>query len=235
MKKCLLFLFLFSAFTTLQAQYKKASFLNKKGRTYDLGGLTRILGGGNSSSIGFYFSWGKETTEKRLFHWFDLDFVSGSNIQYTTTSDIYTGSSTVEIPVAVTAKSGSTMGYRYNLAFYLLDNGNEANKFLPYIDLSIGTVLSAGSTTNRVTSPSSTGYLKKELLPYSSALTFGGGLGAIYNIKKSFGIKLNVNYSVILTSSEKSKSTEYLEYFTTLPNHPTISLGVHWLLERDND
>ncbi len=69
------FAILFVSVISANAQYKKASFLRKKGRTYDLGLTTRLLGGGNGVATGFSFGYGKERSDKRLFHWWDLDLI----------------------------------------------------------------------------------------------------------------------------------------------------------------
>ena len=66
MKKCFLFIALTIFLTSIQAQYKKASFLNKTGRIYDLGTTVRLQGGERGTGIGFYFSYGKQSNTKRL-------------------------------------------------------------------------------------------------------------------------------------------------------------------------
>jgi hypothetical protein len=234
MKK-IIFLFLFSSMSICaNAQYKKASFLNKKGRTYDLGLTSRILGGGNSAALGFSFSYGKERSAKRLFHWWDLDFVLGNKYNYATTSQVYTSTPPALIPVQVSGKTGNSIAWRYNLAFFVLDNGNEVNKILPFVDLSVGVIFGLKTTTDFTVSPNSTGTLSKQLLGENGGYSAGIGAGAIYRINEGFGIKLNAAYNGIL-GIEKAANNVNRDLFITLPNHVSVSIGAHWLLNRDND
>jgi hypothetical protein len=233
MKKLFLLVVLFSAIATSQAQYKKASFLNKKGRTYDLGLTSRVLGGGNSVALGFNFSYGKERSEKRLFHWWDLDYTLGNKYTYSTTTKVYTGSSFIETPISITGKTGSNLAWRYNLAYFILNNGNEDNKILPFVDLSVGLILSVQGRLDYTTSPIINAIPKKEVLAEVGGWTAGAGAGAIYRINEGFGIKLTATYYGILSTESKDASNR--DIFKTLPNHVGVSVGAHWLLDRDND
>jgi hypothetical protein len=233
MKKLFLFTVLFSAIATSQAQYKKASFLKKKGRTYDLGLTSRVLGSGNSAALGFTFGYGKERSDKRLFHWWDLDYVLGNKYKYSTTTKVYTGSSFIETPIEVSGKTGSNLAWRYNLAYFILDNGNEDNKILPFVDLSVGLILSMQGRLDYTTSPIIGALPKKEVLPEVGGWTAGVGAGAIYRVNKGVGIKFTATYYGVLSTETKDGSNR--DIFKTLPNHVGISVGAHWLLDRDND
>ncbi len=231
MKKLFLLAVLFSAITTSHAQYKKASFLNKKGRTYDLGLTSRILGSGNSPALGFSFSYGKERSSKRLFHWWDLDFTLGNKYKYNTTASVFTGTSYVDKQVAVSGKTGSNFAWRYNLAYFLMDNGNEDNKILPFVDLSVGIVLSTQTTLNYTTNPLVTSGLSKEVSGGTAGYTAGIGAGLIYKVNEGFGIKFNAAYYGVLNTETVASDDAF---FNTLPNHVGVSIGAHWLLDRDN-
>jgi hypothetical protein len=234
MKKLFLFGVLFSSITTSQAQYKKASFLNKKGRTYDLGLTSRVLGGGNSVALGLNFSYGKERSDKRLFHWWDLDYTMGNKYNYNTTTKVYTGGSSafVETPIKVSGKTGSNLAWRYNLAYFILNNGNEDNKLLPFVDLSVGLILSMQSKLEYTTSPIVNAVPQKLVLPDVGGWSAGIGAGAIYKVNAGFGIKLSATYYGVLSTESKDGSNR--DIFRTLPNHVGISVGAHWLLDRDN-
>ncbi len=234
MKKLFLLIVLFAAITTSQAQYKKASFLNKKGRTYDLGLTSRVLGGGNSVALGFNFSYGKERSDKRLFHWWDLDYTLGNKYNYNTSTKVFAGSggASVETPIKVSGKTGANLAWRYNLAYFLLNNGNEDNKLLPFVHLSIGTILSMQSKLDYTTSPTANALPQKQVLPSVGAWTAGAGAGAIYRVNEGFGVKLTATYYGTLGTENSENSTDI---FRTLPNHISVSVGAHWLLDRDND
>jgi hypothetical protein len=236
MKKIGTLIALVSFITSANAQYKKASFLNKKGRTYDLGITSRMLGGGNSAAFGINFSYGKETSEKRTFHWFDLDYVQGNKFAYNTTAEIFGFGGNPSIPVVVSGKTGSTFAYRYNFGYFVLDNGNLENKILPYVTFSLGTIFAVKGNTTYEVSPTSAvgGYLDKQVTNLNIGYTTGIGAGVIYKVTGNFGIKLNAAYLGVL-SAEKLKTTITKNIFVTLPNHVSISLGAHWLLDRDDD
>jgi hypothetical protein len=231
MKKLFLFTLLFLAITTSQAQYKKASFLNKKGRTYDLGATGRILGGGNSAGLGFYFSYGKERSNKRLFHWFDLEYALSHKYNYNSTAYLANGSA-IPTPVTVNGKTDASLAYRYNLAYFILDNGNEDNKILPFVDASLGMVFPFTNVLNYTVTPTSIVGPTKIVTALGGAYTAGFGAGAIYKVNNKFGIKFNVAYYGVL-STEQNRS-DGVEVFKTLPNHVSVSIGAHWLLDRDN-
>ena len=105
------------------AQYKKATILNKTGRIYDIGLTSRLQSGERSSSYGFFLSFGKESSQKRIHHWFDTELMFGNKYNYTT--DVSYGPPS---KVQVNGKSGAYFGLRYNLAYFLVDNSNEQNK-----------------------------------------------------------------------------------------------------------
>jgi hypothetical protein len=233
MKKLFLLAVFFSAIATSQAQYKKASFLNKKGRTYDLGLTSRVLGGGNSVALGFNFSYGKERSNKRLFHWWDLDYTLGNKYNYNTTAKVFTsGGAFTETPIKVSGKTGSNLAWRYNLAYFLLNNGNEDNKLLPFVDLSVGLILSMQGRLDYTTSPAINSIPQKEVLPEVGGWTAGMGAGAIYRVNEGVGIKFTATYYGVLSTESKDGSNR--DIFKTLPNHVGISVGAHWLLDRDN-
>jgi hypothetical protein len=232
-KKLTTFIFLFYTIISAEAQYKKASFLNKKGRTYDLGLTSRVLGGGNSVALGFNFSYGKERSNKRLFHWWDLDYVIANKYNYNTTTKVFgAGGAFVETPIQVSGKTGANLAWRYNLAYFLVNNGNEDNKILPFVDLSVGLILSMQSKLDYTTSPIINALPKKVVLPEVSGWTAGAGAGAIYRVNEGFGIKLTATYYGVLSNESRDGSNS--EIFRTLPNHIGVSLGAHWLLDRDN-
>lgn len=233
MKKLFLLAVFFSAIATSQAQYKKASFLKKKGRTYDVGLTSRVFGGGNSAALGFSFGYGKERSDKRLFHWWDLDYVLGNKFNYSTTALVYTGGVNLEKPVTVSGKTAASLAWRYNLAYFILDNGNEDNKLLPFVDLSVGIMGTLYGKGTYTTTPEAISNLNKPVLLTIGGYTAGIGAGAIYKVNNGFGIKLTAAYNGVLTSENSSYSGE--GNFKTLPNHVSISIGAHWLLDRDND
>jgi hypothetical protein len=222
MKKCFLFIALTIFLTSIQAQYKKASFLNKTGRIYDLGTTVRLQGGERGTGIGFYFSYGKQSNTKRLHHWFDWETVLGSKYSYST-SDVNSSNK-----VQVSGKTGLDLTFRYNLAYFLADNSEEDKKILPFINAGIGYVVVSKAGDDYSLSPD-TGYPDKTPLGSGGSIAYGGGGGIIYQISSNLGIRFSAAYYAVSTSNEG----QY--FFSTLSNHPAISVGLRFKMDTDND
>ncbi len=118
MKKFYVGIVILLACSGAQAQYKKASFLNKSGRTYDLGFAGRFLSGGGGTVPGIYYSYGRDKG-KRIFHWFDLEVLLPTRFTYNTVDK-----NNAETVVTVSGKSKLGIVYRYNFAYYLTDAEN---------------------------------------------------------------------------------------------------------------
>ncbi len=220
MRKIYFVITMVMAFTSADAQYKKASFLNKTGRIYDAGATYRIQSGERSSSAGFFLSYGKEKSSQRLHHWFDLEFNLGNKYNYTTTAS--GGGANVQL----SGKTKNSLSYRYNLAFFLLDNGDEEKKILPFIHLSAGYQFPF-LTGDYTTTPED---VSVDRYPegINSNFHYGGGAGVLYRITPAIGIRASVTYYGLTDTAEPTE-------FSTLVNHPAVSVGVRFRMDRDDD
>jgi hypothetical protein len=225
MKTSLLIIALTMFFVNAEAQYKKASFLNKTGRIYDIGITGRLQNGGRSSSPGFFLAYGKESTEKRIHHWYDMELALGNKYSYSST---VSGSSN---KVQVSGKSRPDFSFRYNLAYFLADNSSEDAKLLPFINIGIGYVTSGLSIDSYTLNPDNGNY--PEVTPLSSrgSLTYGGGGGILYKLNANIGIRASVAYYGVsnLNNTDMYSQT----YFLTLANHPAVSLAIRFRMDRD--
>jgi hypothetical protein len=237
MRKLYLIVFLFAGILNCtNAQYKKASFLNKKGRTYDLGSTAAFLGAGNSPCYGFYFSYGKERSDKRLFHWFDLEYKRRASFSYNTFSKTVVGNNATSTPVSVSGKSLASFTYRYNLAYFLVNNGNDDNIVLPFVSLSIS-YIGLGGRMKYTISPNALNDNLTTKVNEEGNLGLGAGIGggAIYKLNKKISLKGTLAYYGIYSLETESNSKVKNSVFVTVPNHLAINIGFHWLLDRDND
>ena len=223
MKKSFLLFAVTFLVAALNAQYKKASFLNKSGRIYDVGTAARIQNGGRSSSIGFFVSYGKEKASKRLHHWFDLELNLGNKYNYTSPANNSTSS------VQVSGKTGLDFAYRYNLAFFLADNSNEEKKVLPFINLSVGYTYGSGHNNNYTENPDNGSSLQKYPIENNSNIHYGAGAGVVYRINQKIGIRGSVAYYGITDTGNPAYN------YSTIAKHPAVSVGVRFRMERDDE
>jgi hypothetical protein len=230
MKKYFLFTLIVLLCMNVNAQYKKVSFLNKKGRTYDFGGTAHFLTDGNAIVPGFIYSFGRQRAERKTFHWFDLEILFPAKFSYKT-EDF-----TTKVPVTVNGKSQPGLIFRYNLAYYLTDNSNSANKLLPFVTGGLHITLIGGSTDGYLTYTPDT-YYDVQKKPADRDLNLGAnlGLGVIYNITSKFGLKMTGGYSYQYNSNSKYSESYKPGYSTYdfFSSHPYATLGVRFTMSRE--
>jgi hypothetical protein len=221
-KKCLLLCTGLFCLLMAEAQYKKASFLNKTGRIYDIGTTFRILGNERSTAMGFFMSYGKESTTKRIHHWFDLEFMSGTKFRYTSVAQ-----SDPNIPVLVNGNTGFEVGFRYTLAYFLADNSDEEKKLLPFANLSVG-YTNRWAIGEETYTPDT--YPEKSISGESGALTYGGGGGVVYRFTPGVGLRFSVAYYGV-TDDDQSEG----EVFKKIVSHPAVNLAVRFRMKRRDE
>jgi len=223
MKREILLIMAVAFFTNAEAQYKKSNFLNKKGRIYDIGTSSRILGGGRSMAFGFFLSYGKESDEKRIHHWYDTEIMIGSRFSYSTTA-----AGTSE-KLQVNGKSGIGFTLRYNLAYFLLDNSNKENKLLPFINLGIGYSRIALSDDYFTYTPNNIGYPNQEPQYRDLDFSFGAGAGIIYRFNQNLGLRFSAMYNAMLGDIQSNPWGDFI----ITPNHPAVNLAIRFRMDRD--
>ena len=86
MKKLTTISLLFFICFSLSAQYKKASFFGKEGRTYGLGTQLDAMGDGKGSPVGFAITFGRDRDGKQFFSSWDLQYISSYKFSFATTN-----------------------------------------------------------------------------------------------------------------------------------------------------
>src|SRR5688572_29162933 len=94
---------LFLSFS-LSAQYKKAGFFEKEGRTYELGSQIYMMGKGNGNPIGYKIAFGRDKDGNRFFSSWDIQFIPSHEYSYTSTDEN-------ETPIAVSGNSKAILVY----------------------------------------------------------------------------------------------------------------------------
>ena len=216
------------ACSSVQAQYKKASFLNKSGRTYDVGFTGRFLRGGGGTVPGIYYSFGRDKG-RRVFHWFDMEILLPTKYKYNTYDK-----NNPEVAVTVTGKSKLSFLYRYNFACYLTNVEHSESKFKPFITAGVNIAALGGG---------SNGY---EYLPYDSdpakivddnPISFGGnaGVGSIYSFSDKIGIKIMAGYNLQTQVSPGNYYSNEYSLYKVLSSHPYVGVGIRFVMTGDAD
>jgi len=213
------------------AQYKKASFLNKKGRTYEAGATARFLTEGHSIAPGLAYSFGRQHEEKRTFHWFDLEFLLPTKFHYETVDH------DTQTPVTVSGKSNLGFAFRYNFGYFLADNSNAKNKLLPFVTGGLGIVFGADAMNTTYSPDGSYDVLKQ---PVRSDLNLGGnlGVGVVYNFTKTVGMKLSGGYSYQYNFNNDYSGSDYqangYSFYNFFTSHPYVGLGVRFTIAQND-
>src|SRR5688572_32831728 len=113
----LLFFICFS----LAAQYKKASFFGKEGRTYGLGTQLYAMGDGKGSPLGFAVTFGRDRDGKQFFSSWELVVIPSYKFSFTTTDDN-------DNPITVSGKAKTHFIYGVNYGYFLLKNKEDEER-----------------------------------------------------------------------------------------------------------
>ena len=205
------------------AQYKKANFLNRKGRTYEFAGTAHFISAGHATVPGILYSFGREHEEKRTFHWFDFEALLPTKFSYATEDH------TTKAPLTVSGKSSLGFAFRYNFAYYLADNSNADNKLLPFVTAGVGTSFGGPQAREIMYTPQDSYDPQKQ--PVSSDLNLGVNLGAglVYNFSPVVGLKVSGGYSLqynLNASTGDSYSADGYDIYNFYTSHPYATLGI---------
>lgn len=229
MKKIYFGIAIILACSNVQAQYKKASFLNKSGRTYDVGFAGRFLSDGGGAMPGIYYSYGRDKG-KHVFHWFDLELLLPTKFKYNTV-DL----DDATVPVTVSGKSRLSLLYRYNFAYYIINTENTESKIRPFVTAGINFLIAGGSAKTYDYTPEETSPLK--IPAYGNNFSYGAnaGIGGIYAISEKIGIKLMAGYNWQGQLSPDFNNNYGQILYKTYSNHPYVSAGVRFVMTGDGE
>ncbi len=233
-KRLIAILILVCSIHQTYAQYKKASFFNKSGRTYELATNFHFLGKSNATLVGIQYSFGRDKGSQRFFHWGDLELLLGSKFSYTTPTVGLDESQPTEVKVS--GKTPIGLIYRYNAGFYLNDITKEDNKILPFLTGGYNIVILGSSLKSYKIDPDvSEDYLKERPNGTVFSLGINLGAGAVYKINKTMGIKLAAGYDLQYNISSNDDSgdseTKIFKYYSS---HPYVTLGLRFRIESED-
>lgn len=221
MKKLTFILLLLFLYAGAFAQYKKASFFEKSGRTYALGSRVSALGDGKGSPVGFYIAFGRDQDGKRWFTNWDLQYIPG----YSFTKDVLDRD---KVPTTVVGKSRAQFIYGFNWGYHLIKGEGEQPVVQPYLTAGFNFVISGGVKEVTDNAYSSDPYIADR----SFGCGIGGGGGVVFNLNSWFGLTLAAGYNLqgnIGIQADHSKK-QYHMY----TSHPYATAGVRFRVSSDN-
>lgn len=217
------------------AQYKKASFIARGGVSMEVTARASFITQSHCVAPALAFSVGREKDGSRYFMWHDFEFLLPAKYSYTTTTT--DGYSEKDEQVNVHAKALYGFTYRFNSGIFLLDNSNEENKILPFVNFGANFTGHMGSDENSyVYEPANyNGYLTEAPSAAAAYVGLNAGIGVIYKITRVIGVKATAGYSAQLNLTnidmDDYGSTEYGFY----KSHPYATVGVRFVIPRKGD
>ncbi|MFL5742572.1 MAG: hypothetical protein ACJ75B_20280 [Flavisolibacter sp.] len=213
---------LFFAFS-VSAQYKKASFFGKSGRTYEIGSQMYFLGDGKGSPIGYRIGFGRDQDGRQLFSSWDIQFIPSYKYSYTTTNSI-------DESVSVNGRTAGTWIYGWNLGYHLLKNESGSQKVKPYVTLGLDIVMVGGSKEENSTISTYDVKRQTQSQTFSGGLT--GGLGCVFNLSSKLGLKVQGGYTAQGNVSSDSFASDVSPYYL-FTSHPYASIGLRLRIVQD--
>lgn len=215
-------LFLFLLCFSLSAQYKKASFFEKEGRTYGLSSQLYAMGDGKGSPVGFAISFGRDRSDKQFFSSWDLQVLPSYKFSFTTTDEN-------DSPITVSGKSKTHIIYGVNYGIFLLKNDKEDRKIKPYVSAGFNIVLFGG--VKEISENNNSSYNKKAVAEQNFSSGVKGGLGCLFSLAPKFSLKVDGGYNYQLNISSESFSE--VKAYHMFSNHPYASVGIRYRIVKE--
>jgi hypothetical protein len=213
----------------INAQYKKASFLERSGRFYQVGTGARIFGNGVSASPTLTLGWGKDKTGKRVFHWWNFEFIAPSKYKFS--KSITPSSGTGVATYNINGKTSSALMFQYNWAFYILNNQLTENKFLPFIKLGVDlSVKSRRADVNEITTQSSNWTGGSIYTQTDVGGGYDAGLGFIFKISEQKALNFTTGYRYVANDD----NNVVYKPFNVTPTHPYVNISFRYIMKGDD-
>lgn len=233
MKKNILLLLLLNITISSFAQYKKASFFNKEGRTHELGtNISFIPNGGGTPVFSIVYS-GSLETDNKLSLFSDIEVMLKGKLSfngeyYNNLANTEYGKITGQTPAYLIIKYGAQ--YRF-----IKKESTDNSKFVPFarFGLLYGIAFSADyklrdANGNYISSGNSTPATPENESPFG--LEIGGG--ATYYFTNSIGVKFAANYRQLFNING-IKTGNADNVFYPLKSHPGISISLKYRIFND--
>ena len=207
---------------SLSAQYKKASFFEKEGRTYELGSRAYFMGDGRGTPVGFSIGFGRDRGGKRFFSAWEIQIIPSYSYSYTTVDEN-------NDPIYKNGKTRTMWIYSPNYGYHLLKN--EENRVVqPYVLAGLHILLLGG--VKEETETQGYGYPQRNTADESLSFGISGGLGCLVNFSSRFGLKIQGGYDHQFNASPDHWDEAVAPYYL-FPSHPYASIALRIKVIRD--
>jgi hypothetical protein len=195
------------------AQYKKASFFGKSGRTIEAGTEMHLFNGGVDNAMGYKIGIGRDRDGNRFFSSWEFEYIPSYKYHYNTTD--YNDN-----PVTVNGSSTGSLIYRFNVGFHLLKNDDAKRVIKPYLATGFSVKMLSG--------------LKGEDAAYTTKMQTAAeafnlgisiGAGTLINFTPRFGLKLQAGYAPQFNYSVDLEGDSEVKAFYLYRSHPYVSFG----------
>ncbi|HEX6432567.1 MAG TPA: hypothetical protein VF008_32960 [Niastella sp.] len=184
------------------AQYKKASYFEKEGRTYGLGTRFYALGDGIGTQRGYTLSFGRDSDGTQWFTGWELQYLPSYSFEVQKTD--YNG-----VNKTIRGITKPSLFYSYNFGYFLLKNKNAEQKIKPYL-----TAAFTGKFLGGIKESSE----DDDNADRQFGLSIGGGAGLFYYLKPWVALHAEGGYTY-----QFDFATE--DTYNVLPKHPYVSVG----------
>jgi hypothetical protein len=219
MKKINLTLLVLFIGLSSMAQYKKASYFGKDGRTFGFGTHFYALGNGSGTPRGYYLSIGVDKDGKQLFTWYEFQYLPSYNFQFNTSN--HYGNN-----VTTYGTSKGSFIYGYNLGYFLLKNENDKRRIKPYLTAGMNVQFIGG-----VKETSGADDDAKVASDPQFSVGLGGGAGFLLNFTPWLALQTQGGYSFQMGVSTASSGQDT---YYVLPSHPYVSVGLRFRVAAKN-
>jgi hypothetical protein len=226
MKKITAIIYLCILTVTVSAQYKKASFLNKQGRTHELGTKFSFLPDFKSPALSVAYVASLET-ERKITVFSEIEVMLPATFaitgEYRSAGSPVTG--TIE------GKTPTYLITTYGAQFRFVKLENEGvKKIVPYAKLGLTAAFSLGADFNvKAPNGEQLDYLTNPVMPGNNGFNLGGeiGAGATYYFTEKLGIRVGGFYRKLYRiTAEVSSYGESL--YEPLKDHAGINVSLKY-------
>ncbi|OQP65393.1 hypothetical protein A3860_17155 [Niastella vici] len=194
------------------AQYKKANYFEKEGRTYSIGTRFYSLGDGRGTPMGYTFAVASDKVGKQFFSGYEFQYIPSYKFEFGTT-DYYGAKVTTQ------GKTKGQLFYTMNLGYHLLEN-NEDRKIKPYIIASLNGRLFGG-----VKETNGDGGDARIVPETQLSFGIGGGAGCVFYVTSWLGLYGESGYTYQFNISQEGSGDNVYWLF---PRHTYISAGLRF-------
>jgi len=209
---------------SLSAQYKKASFFEKSGRTYEFGTRMFMMKDGKGSPLGYTLGFGRDREGKQFFSSWELQLIPAYSYTYNTVDEN-------DQPLTVNGKANTAFIYSPNYGYHLLKN-TAGRKVQPYVLAGLNIVLASGANDAETYTPEPYGYPKRQTSLQTLSVGLNGGLGCLVNFSQKFGLKLQGGYDRQFNMSTTDWDDAVKPFFL-ITSHPYVSAALRLRIIKD--